>query len=378
MKLLLCSLLLNFYSEPDTIINQKVHHKIDSLRKEYNIPATAYAVVKSDSVIIQKTLGYRNNRTREKVTLNDKFHIGSLGKAVTSFIVGKLVELDLISWETKFLDIFPEIKENSHPGYRNITLKDLLSHRARLIPFKGGKQWKIIEDFEKSINRNVPEKDIMVKFAAYLLALEPAFREKNQLICYSNVGYQLAGLMLERVCEKPWEQLMDELNRDLNIKFHVGWPESYGSNQPAGHMIPKEQGFKGSEHIPIPDHIQEFLSPHLFYTKFAGHISISMPDYIKFIQLHMLGLKGVNNYLKAETYDIILSGLPEYSMGWSNDFYKSKHLHMHSGGFVSFQAFIKIIEEDDLAIIVFMNSGTGKSSERLHKIRFLLQDYFME
>ena len=143
-------------------------------------------------------------------------------------------------------------------------------------------------------------------------------------------------------------------------------------------MIPQEQGFEGDAHIPLPDDIQKFLAPHLFYTSFAGYISVSMPDYVKFAQLHLKGLKGEDNYLKAETYDFILRGLPVYALGWANDFYQGKHLYHHVGGFVSFRAHVKLVEEDDLAIIVFMNTGTSQSMEGLHKIRFLLQDYFMK
>jgi CubicO group peptidase (beta-lactamase class C family) len=356
----------------------EIQRKVDSLRVHYNIPAVACAAASSDSVLFQYVTGFRNNQTKEKIHSADKFHIGSLGKAVTAFVAGKLVEDGSLSWDTKFFDLFPEIRENTHPGYEKTTLQDLLSHRARLIPFKGGKQWKIIEDFENSLGKGVSDEKIMIAFARYLLTLEPVVLGEHESIRYSNVGYQLAGLMIERVSHKKWARWVNELNRDLDIRFYVGWPVDVSKEQPIGHLIPEEQGFEGSEHIPISDEIQEFLAPHLYYTSFAGHISISMPDYIRFVQLHLKGLQGVDNYLNAETYDFILRGLPEYAMGWSNDYYQSKHLHCHMGGFVSFQAHVKLVEEDDLAIIVFMNTGANRSSEGLHKIRFLLQDYFMK
>jgi len=376
--ILICILIISIFHELFAIDKFEIQRKVDSLRVHYGIPAVAYAVATSDSIIINHAIGYGNNLTKEKVRLNDKFHIGSLGKAVTAFVAGKLVENGLISWDTKFFDVFPEIKENTHPGYKNISIKDLLSHRARLIPFKGGKQWKVIEDFEKSLSKDISNDKVMIEFARYLLTLEPIVLRERELIRYSNVGYQLAGLMIEKMSNKKWDQLINELNKDLDIQFHLGWPVSFSKDQPIGHLIPKEQGFEGGEHIPIPDEIQEFLNPHLYYTSFAGHISISMPDYIRFIQLHLRGLKGIDNYLKSKTYDVILRGLPEYAMGWSNDLYQSKHLHCHMGGFVSFQAHIKLVEEDNLAIIVFMNTGANKSSEGLHKIRFLLQDYFLK
>lgn len=375
-------LLLTFlFTAPQSSIpsnHPQIHQKIDSLRVQYGIPAVAYAVATSDSTMIQNVLGVRNNQTNETTTLSDLFHIGSLGKAVTAFIGGKLVEEKRLTWETRFFDVFPELEEGTHPGFKNITFKDLLSHRARLVPFKGGKQWKIIEDFESSLSNDVPSDKIMIQFARYLLTLEPVTLNEWERLRYSNVGYQLAGLMIEKVSGKKWVQLIDELNRDLNIHLHFDWPITVGHDQPIGHMIPEEQSFDGDEHIPIPDTIQAFLKPHLDYTYFSGHMSLSLPDYIKFAQLHLDGLKGNDNYLKAETYDFILRGLPEYAMGWSNDLYQSKHLHCHIGGFVSFQAHVKLVEEDDLAIVVFINSGANESSKGLHEIRFLLQKYFLD
>lgn len=63
---------------------------------------------------------------------DDKFHIGSNTKAITSFISVLLVEQGQIKWDTKFLDLFPELKQKSRKEYQNITLQDLLTFRGRL------------------------------------------------------------------------------------------------------------------------------------------------------------------------------------------------------------------------------------------------------
>ena len=119
---------------------QKILHEIDSIRIHFNIPAVAFGVVSDNSVIIQGALGVREINTNDTVTIKDKFHIGSNTKAITSFIAGKLVDEGLISWNTKFFDLFPELKVTSKPEYYEIELKDLLSHRALINPFKSGKQ----------------------------------------------------------------------------------------------------------------------------------------------------------------------------------------------------------------------------------------------
>lgn len=109
----------------------------DSIRNAYNIPEISYAVVDSKSTIEIAALGRHKIYLQDTATLNDRFHIGSNTKAITAFIVAKYVEKGKLKWTTKFFDIFPDWKENSKVEYYNITLQDLLSHRARIQPFQG-------------------------------------------------------------------------------------------------------------------------------------------------------------------------------------------------------------------------------------------------
>ena len=72
----------------------------------------------------------------ETASLNDRFHIGSNTKAMTAFIIAKYVESGKLNWPTKFFDLYPEWKKESKPDYETINLKDLLSHRAGIQPFR--------------------------------------------------------------------------------------------------------------------------------------------------------------------------------------------------------------------------------------------------
>ena len=114
----------------------RLDNKIDSMRIAFNFPAVAYGVVRNDSIIALNVLGYRDIETKEKAQLSDYFHIGSNTKSFTAFLAGKLVDDGKINWETRFFDLFPELKEKANPAYHDMTLQELLSHRARLINFK--------------------------------------------------------------------------------------------------------------------------------------------------------------------------------------------------------------------------------------------------
>ncbi|RYG30501.1 MAG: serine hydrolase, partial [Chitinophagaceae bacterium] len=113
----------------------------DSIRIASEIPEITYAVLTSDSILVTNTLGYHKTGSQneeDKARATDFFHLGSNTKAITGFIAGYLTESKKITWDTKFYDLFPEWKVSANPVYLNITLADLLSHRARIKPYTSG------------------------------------------------------------------------------------------------------------------------------------------------------------------------------------------------------------------------------------------------
>lgn len=355
---------------------KKTLHKIDSIRIRFYIPAVAFGVVRDDSILLQGAIGVREINTNDSITIYDKFHIGSDSKALTSFIAGKLVDNGLISWNTKFFDLFPELKATSKPGYYEIELKDLLSHRAFIDPFKGGNQWNILEQFYK-IDTNKTRSNY--NFSKFLLTLEPTKYDSTEIYKYSNAGYLLAALMLEKVSNKTYEQLIEKINKDLSLDFQIGWPRQLNSNQPVGYISPIELGLsKESGLIELPDSIlnDDMFKDFQYYCRPAGDLCVSITDYLKFIQLNLAGLNGQNNYLKSETYDFIFNGEKDYSMGWGNWILNGKHHYGHSGSLVTFYTYTEIIKESKVAIVIMMNAGNGKSKGGLFTIKEYLENKY--
>ena len=355
---------------------KKTLHKIDSIRIRFDIPAVAFGVVRDDSILLKGAIGVREINTNDSVTIYDKFHIGSDSKALTSFIAGKLVDNGLISWNTKFFDLFPELVATSKPGYYEIELKDLLSHRAFIDPFKGGNQWNVLEQFYK-IDTNKTRSNY--NFSKFLLTLEPTKYDSTEIYKYSNAGYLLAALMLEKVSNKTYEQLIEKINKDLSLDFQIGWPRQLNSNQPVGYISPIELGLsKESGLIELPDSIlnDDMFKDFQYYCRPAGDLCVSIADYLKFIQLNFAGLNGQNNYLKSETYDFIFNGEKDYSMGWGNWVLKGKHHYGHSGSLVTFYTYTEIIKESKVAIVIMMNAGNGKSKGGLFTIKEYLENKY--
>ena len=110
-----------------------------------------------------------------------------------------------------------------------------------------------------------------------------------------------------------------------------------------------------------------------YYLIPSGHHSVSVIDYLKYLQLNLNGIIGTNNYLKASTYDFIFNGATEYSMGWGNEIVNGNHYYSHTGSTGNFMARAIIIKEQKIAIAVLINAGNNESSEGIRQITQYLE-----
>jgi CubicO group peptidase (beta-lactamase class C family) len=72
----------------------------------FELPALAAAVVRKGEVLASGAVGTRRAGTVSPVTLEDRFHIGSDTKAMTSLIAATLVESGKIAWSTSVGEVF--------------------------------------------------------------------------------------------------------------------------------------------------------------------------------------------------------------------------------------------------------------------------------
>lgn len=316
----------------------------DSIRITYKIPELAYAVVSANQVFESQTLGYKRANTDFKAEQNDRFHIGSNTKAITSFLAALLVKKGKINWDTKFLDLFPKLKPNSKKVFQAITLENLLTFRGKLTPYT--------YTFNEPTKEQITGKDAHQRFllAKYFLQQKP-MKEQNGLTP-SNADYILAGLMLEKASGKSYKELVTDFGKTLKINFRFDYPNLSDTSQPWGHDI---------ELKPIPP----FDNYKLNWLLSAGNINVSLIDYIKYIQLQLQGLKGNSNILSKDTFNKLLFGLPTFSFGWFNKTETDTNYHIayNEGNAGAFITQVQIIKEADRGYIIFTNSATTETSQ---------------
>ncbi|PZP40533.1 MAG: hypothetical protein DI598_19275, partial [Pseudopedobacter saltans] len=316
----------------------------DSVRIKYKIPELAFAVVSADTIIEFQTLGVQRINTDFKAKPDDRFHIGSNTKAITSFIAALLVEQGKIKWNTKIFDLLPELKQKSQKEYHDITLQDLLTFRGKLAAYT----YTFDKPTKKQITGNNAEQRFQL--AKYFLAQNPMQSENG--LTPSNVDYILAGLMLERATKKSFKELITDFGNTQGIVFGFDYPNLSDTLQPWGHDINLK---------PLPP----FDNYKLNWLLSAGNINVSLPDYIKFIQLQLKGLNGQSQILSSQTFDKLLYGLPTFSFGWFNkiETVTNHHIAYNEGNAGAFITQVQIIKETGKAFIVFTNSSTDETKK---------------
>ncbi len=351
-----------FVAVSNFCFGQKTIQFADSIRRAYNIPEISYAVVDSKSTLEMAALGKHSIYLSDTATLHDRFHIGSNTKAMTAFIIASYIEKGKLKWTTKFFGVFPEWKKNSKADYADITLVDLLTHKAGIQPFQGEENDPRIPTF-KGTNQQKRE-----QFGQFVLTLDAVKPNGQNPFIYSNAGYTLATLMLEKVTHKSWEQLVEKVfNKDLKLNVKLSWPENQKHKDTWGHS------YENGKLEPVPSTVDY----HLDYTEPAGDINIRLKDYVKFIQLNLQGLQGKDNYLKADTYKFIHTGIKNYSIGWFNIYENGKELSVHSGtGAFTYFTIVHIDRANKRAYIIFTNSFNTDTQQGVRLlIRKLKENY---
>jgi len=210
-KLTLTLLLILISSQSYGQVNEtplnEFDQKIESLIKAYNAVGLSIAVVQNNTVIYSKGFGYRDLELKLPANDNTVFHIASMSKAFTGTLLGILESDGLVSLQDKPALHVPNFRFYNEKMDNLITIGDLLSHRSGI-----GTQGSSIVMF--------PEKD-KLKTVQRLKYLKPEGEIKNSFL-YSNLGYTLAGTIVEQITDKTWDENLAEMifaPLDMNASY---------------------------------------------------------------------------------------------------------------------------------------------------------------
>jgi CubicO group peptidase (beta-lactamase class C family) len=109
--------------------------------KDWRVPGFAIAIVKDDVVIFAKGYGVRELGKTTPVDERTLFAIASNTKAFTAAALATLVDEGKIKWDDPATKYLPGFQLYDPYVTRELTVRDLISHRSGLATFGGDLLW---------------------------------------------------------------------------------------------------------------------------------------------------------------------------------------------------------------------------------------------
>jgi len=312
-----------------SIIVDKIDAYLGSAVTAYKFNGVAL-VARKGEVLLHKGYGWKNF---EKKTGNDSaviFPILSITKSFTAMVILKLQEENRLSVKDKINKYLPDFPQGD-----KITVENLLTHTSGLYNFTDD----IGEEDSAIINHPVKRKQVLDIFYNKPLSYEP-----GKGFGYNNSGYFLAGIIIEKVTGKSWEQNVRELIFDpLDMKT-----SGFDFNG-----LPESEKATGYEFLNADKQKRyAFLDSTVGFS--AGSIYSTSADMYKWTQAI-----GRHQILSEKSWDYALTPIAsDYGFGFRiNNFFKREYVK-HSGGYPGFVSEFVYYPKEDVTIILLKNVGT--------------------
>ena len=175
---------------------------LETQRTNFHLPALAAAVVRANQTIALGATGFRREGSPEKVTVDDKFHIGSCTKSMTATFAAIMVEEGKVRWDESVADRFPALAPSMNPDFRGATLELLCGNRG------GAPNSLDAHGLWSSLRRGNtrPPRDQRIELLRSVLTNAPAARHGTTNL-YSNAGMSSAGALLDSAAVERREHL---------------------------------------------------------------------------------------------------------------------------------------------------------------------------
>jgi CubicO group peptidase (beta-lactamase class C family) len=318
--------------------------RLQAVRASADLPAIGGARFRSTGVLEVAVSGVRRLGDPIEVTTGDLWHIGSLTKSFTSLLIGKFVERKALSWASTLGELFGQRAGKFAP----VTLVDLLSHRAGLPP-------TLAPAIAAEIGPVSPVAAQRKLIVDRVLQGEPA-SAPGERYQYSNIGFVIAGAVLEEKTGKSWEDLVQgEVLAPLKLSSAgFGAPGPPGAVlQPRGHRQPAAAG---SKLIPVEPPFADnpaYLGP-------AGTMHLSVGDLARWGLEHLRGERGVDGLVRAETFRRLHApprSDASYALGWAVRREGDRRTIWHNGSNTLWYAIVAFDPEADLGVVIVTNGS---------------------
>lgn len=318
---------------------------------DFEVPGLALAVVKDDEVVFAQ--GYGVRKLGEAVAVDEQtlFATGSISKSFTALCLAMLVDERKIGWDDPVTNYLPGFQLYDPYATRELTIRDLLSHRVGLAPVSGGTLW-----YGSTYDRAE-----VLRRARHLKPVS-SFRSR---FAYQNITYLAAGEIIPAASGMSWDDFVHErIFKPLQMNASN---TSITALEETGNVATPHAKIDGSVQI-IPYRDYDNVGP-------AASINSNVVDMAQYLRLYLasgkygeqqlLSTAGVQELWAAQTV-IPIEPLPapiasltpifySYGLGWFMRDYRGRKLIFHSGGVDGMTALAAMIPEERLGIVVLAN-----------------------
>jgi len=170
---------------------------VERVRREFRVPGLAVAIVKDGEVVLARGYGVRREGDPGRVDADTLFGIASNSKAFTCAALSQLVERHALSWDDPVIRHLPGFRMFDPWVTRQITVRDLVTHRSGLGTGAGDLMWWPSTDLSRA------------EIVSGIAELRPSTSFRSTY-AYNNVLYVAAGQVLARVSGRPWDDAVRE------------------------------------------------------------------------------------------------------------------------------------------------------------------------
>lgn len=321
-------------------------------RDRGHLPALGAAVLLKGKVVALDVVGTRKLGGRVAATKDDLFHLGSNTKSMTATLIATLVEDRKLRWNETLPELFPDLAEKMDPGFKTVTLDQLLCHRAGLSGETAPPGMTMLQLADGSGPVPPQRRAYTEAFLTHKPEYEPGTR-----FVYANAGYVIAGAAAERVTGQSWEDLMRRrLFQPLGMKTAGFGPAGTPGreDQPWPHALLSGKGFPVAPG-PRADN-PPVVGP-------AGTVHASLEDWAKYVQANL----DEGHLLKRESWKHLHTppAGADYGFGWGvvDRPWAGGTALTHSGSNTMNYAVVWMAPRKDFAVLTVTNEGGDPAAQ---------------
>jgi len=172
--------------------------RLDAAINTHNFPALSIAVGHDGKMVWARAMGLRDLDSQTPVTLDTKFRIGSVSKALTATTAAKLSEENILNLDAPIRDIVPYFPQKKY----DITPRQLFTHTA------GIRHYGFCFCFPFDEYSNQKNHD-SVKSAVGRFSKAPLLFDPGTEFSYSSYGFTLASAAMEGASSMTFDEIIE-------------------------------------------------------------------------------------------------------------------------------------------------------------------------